>query len=169
MNFSDPQSLTAQQYSNTELWLHNLGIHNFYIRPNGKVDVQGDASVWLEPGKHVLDVQFGTIYGTFDISNTPTVSISGFPEIVNGNLMCHRTNIMSLSGIDKAVTLVTGFIRVNHDATHLLGLLLIDGVKKIDTGAYRRDIILNKYIGTGDIISAQDELIEAEYLLSARL
>ena len=160
-------SLTALQYSVTAEWLHKCGIHNFIIRPDGKVDVSGHASVWWN--RTILEARFGTVHGTFDVSETQLASIAGFPEIINGDLLCYRTHIVSLSGIDKIVKQVRGNIKVNHNSTHLLGLLLIEGVVKLDTGSFRRDDILKKYIGTGDIISAQDELLDAGFDWSARL
>src|SRR5665811_983837 len=112
-------SLTALQYRDTEEWLHSCGIHTFVIRPDGKVDVLSDAYLF-GTGQALLDTQFSTISGTFDVSETSIASISNFPEIVHGNLLCHRTNIISLSGIDRIVKCVHGRIHVNHNATHLL-------------------------------------------------
>jgi hypothetical protein len=53
--------------------------------------------------------------------------------------------------------------------THLLGFLLVKEITKFDTGNGAVDDIFNKYVGTGDILSAQDELIDAGYTDQARL
>jgi hypothetical protein len=51
-----------------------------------------------------------------------------------------------------------------------LGLLLIDGICKFDIDTRGPiDAIFNKYVGTGDILSAQDELIDAGFIEQARL
>jgi hypothetical protein len=65
---------------------------------------------------------------------------------------------------------VNGSIRCNVPVSHSLGLLLIKGVThiSIDLGG-PIDHIMNKYIGTGDILSAQDELIDGGFIDHARL
>jgi hypothetical protein len=75
-----------------------------------------------------------------------------------------------MTGLDKVVKYVGGNIVGRKGMTHLLGTLLIPGVKNIciDQGE-AVDRILNRYLGTGDIISAQDELIDAGYVEQARL
>jgi hypothetical protein len=160
-------NLTATKYAEIEKWLAEQCIaDDFFIRDDGTVDALGRVTIFATQG---LQVQFGVIRGTFDISDTHVASISGFPAEIHGDLRLNRTDIVSLSGIDRVVKRVTGCIKVNKYITHTLGLLLIEGVIDIYSGDGRRDDILRKYIGTGDIISAQDELIDAGYSWCARL
>jgi hypothetical protein len=56
----------------------------------------------------------------------------------------------------------------DEKVTHILGLLLIEGITHI-TISGPIDRIMNKYLGTGDILSAQDELIDAGLTDQARL
>jgi hypothetical protein len=79
-------------------------------------------------------------------------------------------HIPSLTGIHKEFDFIYGHFTGPHNATtHILGLLLIQGILsiKIDDGPI--DKIMNKYVGTGDILSAQDELIDAGFTDQARL
>jgi hypothetical protein len=46
---------------------------------------------------------------------------------------------------------------------------LIDGITSFNIDDGSIDAIFNKYRGTGDIISAQDELIDAGFIEQARL
>jgi hypothetical protein len=46
---------------------------------------------------------------------------------------------------------------------------LIKGITHIDIDEGPIDAIMNKYVGTGDILSAQDELIDAGLFDQARL
>jgi hypothetical protein len=92
-----------------------------------------------------------------------------------------------MSGIDKLIRHVSGSFNCssffnsgnptfnNTKVTHVLGILLIEGVTHIRVDSNRGapkghiDKIMNKYLGTGDIISCQDELIDAGFILQARL
>jgi hypothetical protein len=58
----------------------------------------------------------------------------------------------------------------NANVTHILGLGLIKGIVRyqIDNDG-PIDAIFNKYVGTGDILSIQDELIDAGFIDQARL
>jgi hypothetical protein len=78
--------------------------------------------------------------------------------------------VVDLSGIHKLLPCVNGKITCSAPVSHILGLLLIDGVTHInvDHGG-PIDAIMNKYLGTRDILSAQDELLDAGRKDYARL
>jgi hypothetical protein len=78
--------------------------------------------------------------------------------------------VVDLSGIHKLMPRFNGAITCTAPVSHLLGLLLIDGVThiNIDNGG-KIDAIMNKYLGTRDILSAQDELLDAGRKDYARL
>jgi hypothetical protein len=90
---------------------------------------------------------------------------------------------MSLSGVDKIIKhvedqFICGPVPLSDkriaqkNVTHLLGLLLVNGITRFRVDYNFPgpiDEILNKYVGTGDILSAQDELIDAGFIDQARL
>lgn len=140
-----------------------------------------------------LSVQFGRVRGNFVANDIPITSMRGFPERVGGNLLidntlissldgiptyigdsfyCRNTKLRSLTGIDKRVRHIGGAAILSSDLTHLLGLLAIPGLKQIFITGVDQDHslvkILNKYIGSGDILAAQDELIDAGFKEQAR-
>jgi hypothetical protein len=112
--------------------------------------------------------------GEFYCHDTKITSLAGCPKHVGGLFDCRSTQIRSFSGVDKIIKYIGGdFYYSGKQAylpTHLLGLLLIKGITRfhIDTGG-PIDKIMNRYVGTGDILSAQDELIDAGFTDQARL
>jgi hypothetical protein len=171
-------------------WLDEQDIKNYTIRPNGVVDVDGDVDL-RSSRLTSFPVQFGNVSGYFYCShskltslngvpqyiggdfycnNTEITSLAGCPQTVGGRFDCFNTKITSLTGVDKIIKHIGGKFVCNQHVTHLLGLLLIKGIVgfDIDSGG-PIDKIMNKYIGTGDILSAQDELIDAGFTDQARL
>jgi hypothetical protein len=155
-----------------EKWLKSYNITGYYIHPNGVVDV--DNSVDLNECRcDSLLVHFGSINGSFYFQNDSSVlSFEGFPHIVRGHIICHTSRIRSMSGLYKVIKLIRGGIVCHKETTHILGLLTIPGLISLDVDSDNGDSInriMNKYIGTGDILSAQDELIDAGFIDQARL
>ena len=182
------QLLNHQDIKN---WLDEQGVKNYDIRPNGIVDVDR-AAVDLRKFKGTtLPVQFGKVDGSFWCNmapltslqgspqevghdfwcnNTKITSLVGVPQYIGGRFACFQTRKISLSGIDKMIKYIGGEVSCGKEATHILGLLLIEGITHfdIDSGG-PIDTIFNTYLGTGDILSAQDELIDAGLIDQARL
>ena len=177
-----------------ELWLDRYYIRKYTIRPDGVVDVNGDVSM-RDVTESILPIQFGKVTGNFDCHMVPITSLKGFPhtvlgdvyaaytkissleyapQFVGGGFYCHNTNIKSLHGVDKMIKHIgNDFLCDNDGLTHVLGLLLIEGLTDIRLGGKdaprHTAAIMNKYRGTGDILSAQDELIDAGFIDQARL
>ena len=171
-------------------WFDLMKIINYTIRFNGIVDVSG--GVDLRSFKvATFPVQFGHIGGYFYCDGGNILSLQGAPQSVDGYFYCNdssitsleyapqsvgssfycaRTKIISLHNIHNQIKHIDGTFFGGYAATHLLGLLLIDGITKfnIDNDG-PIDAIFNKYRGTGDILSAQDELIDAGFIEQARL
>jgi hypothetical protein len=140
-----------------------------------------------------LPVQFGHVKDDFRISGTQITSLKGSPQSIGGNfycfstsissleyaprriggsIHCHGTLITSLSGVDKMIKYVNDCFLCNV-STHMLGLVLIKGMRRVsiadDNPSDALYQIMNRYVGTGDILSAQDELIDAGLIDQARL
>jgi hypothetical protein len=150
-------------------WLDDYRILNYTIRPDGVVDV--DDRVDLRHfNETILPIQFGTVTGRFDCSHSTLASIKGMPQFIGLGTNLTFSDIKSFSGIDKIIKQINGAVNCDPDVTHILGLLLIKGITSfhIDTGG-PIDKIMNRYVGTGDILSAQDELIDAGFIDQARL
>jgi hypothetical protein len=158
------------------LKLHHISIGKCNINDTGTVDAKGD--VWFRyTGGDTLPIQFGRIEGSFNVNESSLTSFVGFPHYIEDVLYCSRTNITSLHGIETAVNYVgDSFFCTGRKPTHMLGLLLIRGIDRVYIGEpgnksdYTLQRILEKYVGgSGDILTCQDELIDAGYIDQARL
>ena len=173
-----------------EPWLKSMKITNYTIRPDGIIDVDGNVDLYNFKVT-TLPVQFGNVTGDFYCYHTKITSLAGCPSNVGGGFYCHNTQITSLQGAPSTVgghfscnntkiTSLTGIHKqIKHigrnfycdrTVTHILGVLLIKGITNIgidDGGPIDR--IMNKYIGTGNVIMAQDELIDAGFIEQAKL
>jgi hypothetical protein len=87
------------------------------------------------------------------------------PEVIQGNLVLHGNMFRSLRDIHKHVHTMRGFLSLvgNKIDSHVLGLLLIDGLTKVILQNTQVEDILNRRLGKGRIgmLQAQEELIEA--------
>ena len=178
-------------HADIKKWLKQQEIKKYTIRPNGVVDVDGHVDLIGVEGEYTIPVQFGKVTGHFCCSGTNILSLKGSPQIVHEQFVCSHTNITSLagapqsiggnciclftqmtslSGVDKIIKQIDGKFTCDMRVTHLLGLLLIKGITGfvIDQGG-PIDEIMNWYAGTGDILSAQDKLIDAGFIDQARL
>ena len=126
--------------------------------------------------------------GGFYCGNTPITSLKGAPQSVGSDFYCHNTKITSLEGapqyvggdfgcsntnitnLDGAPQTVGGSFYCGDTLLHgLLRLLDIKGLNSVVFDHGPIDAILDKYVGTGDILSAQDELIDAGFAKVARM
>jgi hypothetical protein len=170
-------------------WLDSLDIKNYTIHENGVVDVDGTVPMGRFRGG-TFPVQFGVVKehfgcgtsltslrgspqsvgGGFSCNDAKITSLMGAPKWVGGLFNCYATEITSLHNVHKQIYHIGGWFYCDDHVTHLLGLLLIDGITGFDIDSDGPiDKIFNKYVGTGDIISAQDELIDAGFIEQARL
>jgi hypothetical protein len=180
-------------------WLDKYAIQNYTIRPDSVVDVNGDVNLYNIHSIMDIPIQFGDIGGLFSVQCTSITSLKGVPSVVNemfscsgtnittlehapaivrGHFYCNDTHIKSMSGVDKMIKQIEGEFECRPRAddlwgtltpTHLLGLLLIDGIRMFYFDNKEVSKIMSKYCGTGDILSAQDELIDAGFIDQARL
>lgn len=176
-------------------WMMHVTGDAFTIRPTGEVDVDGEvriSRIFIDGHQQTsIPFQFGTVTGDFDCSGSGLISLKGAPRRVSGNFRCFdtklpslehapyvvggrfacfNTQIRSLSGINKTVGHIgTDFLGPTTPVSHVLGLILIQGLQFIRFNGGALDEILNKYLKTHDVISAQDELIDAGFKEQAKL
>jgi hypothetical protein len=101
--------------------------------------------------------------GDFFCSRNQLTSLEGAPQEVGGNFFCVNNQLTSLKDIHKQIKRVDGSFSAfdNPIKSHVLGLLLIKGITRVVLDNTKVEDIINRYLGTGDIFSAQEELIEA--------
>jgi hypothetical protein len=150
-------------------WLDAHGLAHCTINIHGEVDCSVAVGLLNAPGASVPPFKFGTVLGDFKCGMTSLESIDWLPTYIGRNFDCSATNIKSFAGFDKHVKYIGGsFMGSRQVATHLLGLFFIKGITRF-VFDHPINIIMNKYVGTGDILSAQDELIDAGFIDQARL
>lgn len=116
------------------------------------------------------------IDGNFVCTNNLLTSFKDGPERVNGDFYARHNSFTSLHDIHKHIKKIDGtlYISSNPIKSHVLGLLLIDGLKKIISdpewdSSWGR--IVTKYIGKGrkGMLDCQNELIEDGFEAHAQL
>ena len=103
--------------------------------------------------------------GGFLCSNNKLTSLAGAPSHVGGSFYCSSNKLTSLKDVHKHITEIKGkfYAIKNPINSHVLGLLLIKGVTKVQLDNGQVEEILNKHLGRGraGMLMAQEELIEA--------
>jgi hypothetical protein len=166
-------------------WLNTHRIGSYTVRPTlwgGTPDSQFAPVAWVvDVVGHVeledysgtsLPVQFGKVTGIFNVVDSKLTTLEGMPRGIGSWFSCRNCEFKSLSGIDKRVDYINGEVFLNIEMTHILGLLLIDGIRNFtmpDSPESRCLEIMNKHLGTRDILACQDELIDAGFIDQARL
>ena len=126
-------------------WLASVGVTNYTIRDDGIVDVNGLVRL-VSMGLHAIPIQFGHVSGSFYCSYNKLTSLAGAPQSVGNTFLCENNPQLKILSIFK----IKGITEIYHEGEN----------------------ILNKYYnpdGSGDIIAAQDELIDAGFGDIARL
>lgn len=100
-------------------------------------------------------------------------SLEGAPKTVYGNFHCNGNRLTSLKDVHKHIHKVTGaFVCMDNPIrSHVLGLLLIEGITWIHIDNKLLMSILNKYLGKGraGMLQAQEELIDVGFEEFAQL
>jgi hypothetical protein len=103
--------------------------------------------------------------GNFYCAFNKLRSLEGAPSHVDGYFWCSNNKLTSLKDVHKHVTEIKGefYASDNPIKSHVLGLLLIKGVTKIQLKNKQVEEILNRHLGKGRVgmLMAQEELIEA--------
>ena len=105
------------------------------------------------------------VNGNFDCSYNKLTSLEGAPSRVNGGFDCFDNKLTSLKDVHKHITEIKGIFYAlkNPINSHVLGLLLIKGITKVQLDNKQVEEILNRHLGRGraGMLMAQEELIEA--------
>ena len=120
----------------------------------------------------VMGKQPEHVNGSFFCSYNKLTSLEGAPSSVGGNLSCFNNKLTSLHNIHKQIKYIGGIATFNDNPiiSHVLGLLLIDGLKEVFLDNKKVRVILNKHLeGDRDVFACQEELIENGYEEFAQL
>ncbi len=104
-----------------------------------------------------------SVGGSFYCSDNNLTSLEGAPSSVNGDFYCYNNTLTSLHHIHKQIKHIGGNANFenNQIVSHVLGLLLIDGLKEVYLDNRKVQNIINKHLkGDRDVFACQDELIE---------
>jgi hypothetical protein len=105
-----------------------------------------------------------SVGGDFDCYNNVLTSLEGGPSFIGGNFYCYKNNLTSLHNIYKQIKHIGGFATFNYNPikSHVLGLLLIEGLTSVRFDNLEVTNIINKHLkGDRDVFACQEELIEA--------
>lgn len=103
---------------------------------------------------------------TLDCRANQITSLEGAPSRINGNFYCHTNKLASLKDIHLHTKYIgmSIFLQNNPIRSHVLGLLLIDGLQDVLMTNGPLQAIIRKYLPSDGIESAllcQEELIMA--------
>lgn len=93
-------------------------------------------------------------------------TLEGAPSSIGGEFSCYKNKLTSLHNIHKQIKFIGGSadFQVNPIKSHVLGLLLIDGLKSIFIGNKQVQKIIDKHLkGERDVFACQEELIDAGF------
>jgi len=105
------------------------------------------------------------VIGDFYCSYNQLTSLKGAPSEV-GDFYCRNNQLTSLHDIHKIIKKCKHFYCINNKIDDsILGLLLIQGLLKVEGGDHPAFEILNKYLGKGKIglYDCQTELTDAGF------
>ena len=107
------------------------------------------------------------VKGTFNCGHNKLTSLEGAPSIVDGHFVCRDNyELTSLEGVHKIIKEIKGVFYAHHTKikSHVLGLLLIKGIRNVELDDQEVENILNKYLpnhkGNSEVFACQNELID---------
>ena len=111
----------------------------------------------------------------FYCGSNQLVSLAGAPTVVGRGFYCYNNKLTSLEGIHKQIKKINGKFHATGMKleSHLLGLILIDGITRIEIDNKDIEEILNRHLHQPNkklaMLTCQQELIDAGYEEAAQL
>ena len=101
--------------------------------------------------------------GEYSCRDNQLTSLKGAPARINDRFWCNNNQLTSLEGIHEQIVEINGHANFERNPikSHVLGLLVIKGLKSIKFDNEQLTDIINKYLPLGDIMECQNELIDA--------
>ena len=97
----------------------------------------------------VMGKQDAICVGRFYCVSNKLTSLEGAPTSVSGNFWCSNNKLTSLEGIHKQIKKINGKFTATSNlglTSHLLGLILIDGITEIKIDNKDIEEILNRHL-----------------------
>lgn len=113
-----------------------------------------------------------TVGGAVVADSNMISSLEGFPKSVGSFVSLEGNELSSLHNIHKFIPKMSGFLYLsgNPIRSHVLGLLLIDGITHLVYDGGKIQKIINKHLNDDrDVFACQEELIEAGFEEYAQL
>ena len=107
--------------------------------------------------------------GYFGCFSNKLTSIQGAPTSVGVDFNCSDNDLTSLQGIHKILKKMNGtfYAHDNHIKSHVIGLMLVQGCKKVRLDNKQVEEIMNKYLpnttGNRGLLDCQGDLIDAGF------
>ena len=109
---------------------------------------------------------------SFNVERNKLTSTEWAPSFIGLDLFFSKNKLTSLHNIHKHIKHIGryAYFEKNPIESHVLGLLLIDGLKFVGLDNEKVENIINKHLkGERDVFACQEELIEAGYEEYAQL
>ena len=78
-------------------------IDNFFINPDGLVDVDGDVYLAYKNLNKYIPLKFQNVTGSFDVDDNQLISLEGSPKIVGGGFNCDGNLLNDFEGSPHTV------------------------------------------------------------------
>ena len=79
------------------------GIDNFFINPDGLVDVDGNVYLAYKNLNKYIPLKFQNVTGDFDVDDNRLISLEGSPNMVGGDFRCNDNLLNDLEGAPHTV------------------------------------------------------------------
>ncbi len=100
-------------------------IDNFFINPDGLVDVDGDVNLDYKKLNKYIPLKFQNVTGDFNVDDNRLISLEGSPNMVGGDFRCNDNLLNDLEGAPHTVD--GDFWCENNDIRSFEGLVNIKG------------------------------------------
>ena len=114
-----------------------------------------------------------SVSGFLSCSSNPLESFEGAPTEIGRHLICQRTDLKNLKDIHKHIRRIGGGaadFTFNSINSHVVGLLLIDGLNRVLLDNKKVEEIINKHLSNGrDVLACIEELEEAGFSQFAKI
>ena len=112
------------------------------------------------------------VRGDFFCSYNNIATLEGIPEQIEGIFELFSNKLTNLKDIHRHIKFIGKFANFDKNPikSHVVGLLLIDGLEKISMSNKEVQTILNKYLQSNkDVFACIDELEEAGFSQFAKI
>jgi hypothetical protein len=112
-----------------------------------------------------------SVGGSYRCINNKLTTLEGIAPVITDVLSCRKNNLTWLRNIHKQISEINGQanFKGNPIKSHVLGLLKIKGLKRVELDNEKVQVIVNKYLPQGDIFACQEELEDAGFEEFAKL